>query len=301
MINRAGKLRAMKPMESGMNVPEPTPARNCIPKNGVRFGDIGARRLEVKKDHDANEKDPANPQDAAEVGTTHANEHLSDAETCRHPSSLVEADMEPASQVGQPEGGDPGAQGRHDGSQKHAYDADVGAPRVDAQALTFRAHRVQDAPNGGDWRGMRGHGTARSEAPLARASVLMVATTDIPGLTRLPSAGFFSSMILTGTRWTTFVKLPVALSGGNKAKMLPVPGDHVSTRPSKVTSGKASTVTRTAWPTRTLVICVSLKFPMTHTFGSGTTVINCVPTLTNWPGRTWRWPTMPSAGETIVE
>jgi hypothetical protein len=49
MINRAGKLRAMKPMESGMNVPEPTPARNCIPKNGVRFGDIGARRLEVKK------------------------------------------------------------------------------------------------------------------------------------------------------------------------------------------------------------------------------------------------------------
>src|SRR5260370_3648204 len=102
-----------------------------------------SQKARGKKDHDANEKDPANPQDAAEVGTTHANEHLSDAETCRHPSSLVEADMEPSSQVGQPEGGDPGAQGRHDGSQKDAYDADVGTPRLDVQALALKG-----APSG---------------------------------------------------------------------------------------------------------------------------------------------------------
>src|SRR5260370_6083496 len=159
-----------------------------------------SQKARGKKDHDANEKDPANSQDPAEVGTTHADEHLSDAETCRHPSSLVETDMEPASQVGQPEGGDPRAQDRHDGSQKHAYDANVGAPRVDARSPDFRAYCVQGAHNSRDRRGMRGHGTARSEPRLARASVLMVATTDIHRLTRRPSPGFFSTMILTRPR-----------------------------------------------------------------------------------------------------
>ena len=34
-------------------------------------------------------------------------------------------------------------------------------------------------------------------------------------------------------------------------------------------------------------------------FGNGSTAITCVPTLTNWPSRTCRWPTSPSAGDRI--
>jgi len=38
-------------------------------------------------------------------------------------------------------------------------------------------------------------------------------------------------MILTGTRCVTFVKLPVALSGGSKANCDPLAGAICSTRP----------------------------------------------------------------------
>ena len=48
----------------------------------------------------------------------------------------------------------------------------------------------------------------------------------MPGLTSAPSEGLLSSTIFTGTRWTTLVKFPVALSGGSSAKVLPVPGDQ---------------------------------------------------------------------------
>ena len=74
----------------------------------------------------------------------------------------------------------------------------------------------------------------------------------MPGRTSVPSAGFGSSTIFTGTRCTTLVKLPVALSGGSKAKVLPVPGDQLSTWPVSTRSGNASTVTRAGSPIRTL-------------------------------------------------
>ena len=35
----------MKPMVSGMNVPEPTPARNCAVRKAVRLGDNGPSKL----------------------------------------------------------------------------------------------------------------------------------------------------------------------------------------------------------------------------------------------------------------
>ena len=41
--------------------------------------------------------------------------------------------------------------------------------------------------------------------------------------TSAPSEGLLSSTIFTGTRWTTLVKFPVALSGGSSAKVLPCP------------------------------------------------------------------------------
>ena len=43
--------------------------------------------------------------------------------------------------------------------------------------------------------------------------------------------------IFTGTRWTTLVKLPVALSGGSRANRAPVAAASDSTRPWKVTPG----------------------------------------------------------------
>ena len=76
-----------------------------------------------------------------------------------------------------------------------------------------------------------GHGLGAASlvvAPSLRegaAPVSIVASTDMPGLTSAPSEGLLSSTIFTGTRWTTLVKFPVALSGGSSAKVLPVPGD----------------------------------------------------------------------------
>ncbi len=60
----------------------------------------------------------------------------------------------------------------------------------------------------------------------AGAPVSIVGSTDIPGRTRDPSDAFWSRTIFTGTRCTTLVKLPVALSGGSSANVLPVPGDQ---------------------------------------------------------------------------
>ena len=40
-----------------------------------------------------------------------------------------------------------------------------------------------------------------------------------------------SRVIFTGMRWTTLVKLPVALSGGSRANSWPLAGARLSTRP----------------------------------------------------------------------
>src|SRR5260370_25226063 len=99
----------------------------------------------------------------------------------------------------------------------------------------------------------------------------MGATTDIPGRTKTPRRGLESRTILTGTRCTTFVKLPVASSGGSNANVEPVAGDQFSTLPVNTTEEKASTVTRTLLPARTPVIWVSFKLATTHTFATETT------------------------------
>ena len=67
-----------------------------------------------------------------------------------------------------------------------------------------------------------------------------------------------SSTIFTGMRWTTLVKLPVALSGGSSANSWPLAGERLSTRPLKTWPGNVSTSISTGWPARTLVSCVSL-------------------------------------------
>ena len=48
-MRRCGRLRAMKPMVSGMKVPAPTPARNCAVRKAVRLGDKGPSKLAMNK------------------------------------------------------------------------------------------------------------------------------------------------------------------------------------------------------------------------------------------------------------
>jgi hypothetical protein len=49
--------------------------------------------------------------------------------------------------------------------------------------------------------------------------VRITATTERPGRSRSNPAWFASRTIFTGTRCVTFVKLPVALSGGSKREL----------------------------------------------------------------------------------
>ena len=66
-----------------------------------------------------------------------------------------------------------------------------------------------------------GHaGTSQLPAPLVRTAAI----TDSPGRNRPTVAWPGSSTIFTGTRCTIFVKLPVALSGGNSANCDPLAG-----------------------------------------------------------------------------
>ena len=73
-----------------------------------------------------------------------------------------------------------------------------------------------------------------------------------------------SSAILTGTRCTTFVKLPVALSGGSSANCEPLAGAISSTRPRIRSPGYTSMRTSTGSPTLMFVSCVSRKFACTQ-------------------------------------
>ena len=54
------------------------------------------------------------------------------------------------------------------------------------------------------------------------------------GAPAIRATAFWSRTIFTGTRCTTLVKLPVALSGGSSANVLPVPGDQLSTWPGEL-------------------------------------------------------------------
>ena len=100
----------------------------------------------------------------------------------------------------------------------------------------------------------------------------------------------------TGTRCTTFVKLPVALSGGSSANFEPVAALTLSTHPIAVAPPYASTSISTGWPTRMSASCVSLKFAVTNTPVSVTIVSSGWPACTSWPGSTCLRDTMPDAG-----
>lgn len=75
----------------------------------------------------------------------------------------------------------------------------------------------------------------------------------MPGLNR----------IFTGMRRTILVKLPVALSGGNRLNSEPEAGEKLSTVPSKRLPGTASTRISTGCPGFICSIWVSLKLAST--------------------------------------
>src|SRR5438132_945801 len=83
-----------------------------------------------------------------------------------------------------------------------------------------------------------------------------------------------TSRIRTGIRCTTFVKFPVALSGGSSENFAPVAGERLSTCPLKCRPGYASTVKSAGSPGLTSAVCVSFRFAVTHTSPSGTRLMS---------------------------
>src|SRR5690606_18150443 len=108
---------------------------------------------------------------------------------------------------------------------------DVAAPDCEQCAgERFRQARDDDAgdkpaPVCGFARG--GIGGDTHDVPPRRIST----RAERPGTSR-PGNGFRTRRILTGTRWTTRTKLPVALSDGIRLKAAPLPGAKLSTTPS---------------------------------------------------------------------
>ena len=78
----------------------------------------------------------------------------------------------------------------------------------------------------------------------------------------------------TGIRCTTFVKFPVALSGGSSANFAPVAELMLITLPSTRQSRYASTLISTDWPGCIRATCVSLKLAVTQAPVSATIHIN---------------------------
>ena len=62
--------------------------------------------------------------------------------------------------------------------------------------------------------------------------------TDRPGPIVWSAGNGSSKTIFTGTRWTTFTKLPVAFSGGNKLNAAPLPACTLSTCAAKFAAAK---------------------------------------------------------------
>src|SRR5260370_1088241 len=101
----------------------------------------------------------------------------------------------------------------------------------------------------------------------------MRVSTDIPGSRRSSSFWPWSNSIRTGMRWTTLVKLPVALSGGSSANCEPLAGAIRSTRPCSFSLWKLSTGTSTGWPGFPRRIWGSFSLALQSTSGGGTKVV----------------------------
>src|SRR5262249_40924485 len=195
--------------------------------NGHRRGDVKKARPDQ---HAAQAEHRGKPGDGG------GDEDLWRGRSGRQPCPLIDAQAERASQVRQAQREQPNVETRDEGAEQHGADGQpraVGLGGVAAAADGCRRHN-------------------------ASLAIWMRVTTDIPGRSCAIKGCPGSNSIRTGTRCTTLVKLPVALSGGSKANVDPLAGETRSTWPRRVTSGNVSTVTATGWPGATCVSWVSL-------------------------------------------
>ena len=77
-------------------------------------------------------------------------------------------------------------------------------------------------------------------------------------------------------------------SNTSKANSAPEPGAKATTWPRRTRPGKVSTRTCAGCPAAMWVSCVSLKLAITHTCGSGVSVLTWPPAPTSCPACTWR-------------
>src|SRR5579872_1582171 len=103
--------------------------------------------------------------------------------------------------------------------------------------------------------------------------VKTVTSADMPAAS-VTSGGTSTHVTFTGTRCTTLTKLPDALSGGKSENRAPVPGEVLSTLPTNVRPGNASTVISARSPACIFPTWVSLKLAITYV-PLGTTVTIC--------------------------
>ena len=167
--------------------------------------------------------------------------------------------------LGERGGDDLDVQDRHEHAEHHGEEGEQPA-RIDAilgrpARRSARCRGVRGDWQSQPWRGFAAltgssvHGSYAARAALvgcgrptgAPGLVSTLTTTDMPGRStaRRPPAG---TRMRTGTRCTILVKLPVALSGGSSENTEPEAGATLSTVPSSLRSGKASTAIVTGWP-----------------------------------------------------
>src|SRR5262249_41570593 len=142
----------------------------------------------------------------------------------RNPGSTIEAVAERAPQIREAGAQQFAVELRRRRSEENSEYADI---RIDRDRRLHRRRCRSGFPVFRD----RGH---RDAVPVRTTAI-----TDRPGR-KWFDAWFSSRMILTGTRCVTLVKLPVALSGGNRANCDPLAGAMCDTLPFSVTPGYSS-------------------------------------------------------------
>ena len=127
------------------------------------------------------------------------------------------------------------------------------------------------------------------------AACRTVTSALMPGRSSSPDAS--SSRTSTGTRCTTLMKLPDALSGGSSENRAPVPPAMLSTWPCERRGGRRCRSAPSAGcPARISASWSSLKLATTQTSSSGTSASSGRSGLTIWPASTVRRETTPRRG-----
>ena len=127
MTRRAGRLRTMKLMVSGMKVPRADAGQKLRGEESLEVRRERPEQAGDEKQRNAPQQNAAHAENRAEVRAGDADQHLTDAEARRHPGAFIEAEMKAAAQIGEAEARDAAAERRHDRAEQHAQNPDIGA------------------------------------------------------------------------------------------------------------------------------------------------------------------------------